>query len=267
MLTDDQRGRADPRARRCGTCNTLLNRWDVDWDLADKPEGGPMVSFCIDGFYIGSPSFRSRYEAEGFHGLTFRPLSCGYFELRPLRTVHMIFTWFPYEFVIASRMTAMSHAIIANQGLAVACRSTRCRECGEAKMIYSGGAMVIAADQSPVSALEIVGTDLHLGDKSKRCFALIAGDGIRDSHKRKKMGGVSLSREVIHALPGPSGSIEALVSHKAARAWLRDETTGLARTCEIFERRAPDVAEHDQLAARRMVEVIETQRLGPASNL
>lgn len=145
-----------------------------------------MVSMTIDGFHAASPNFKARYDAEGFHGLAFRALSCGYFEIRPIRPRRMVWPIVPDEIFVQAVEHVRGHKV---RSLV----DPICPSCRAPRYIRAYGVPVIAAGEPPVDTLEITGGDVVAGPGEYPWIGLIAGDGIAAAHKRKKFGGVSLT--------------------------------------------------------------------------
>ncbi len=189
----------DPRQVLCPACGQLLNRWDVDWDIADKPEKGPPFSTTADGFHIASPSFRRRYEEEGFQGLAFRPLSSGYFAVRPVRWIDVVVT-----LVTEEEFAPLGHktfpALFQQSGSFLMLRPVdRCPECSEWRANLGVGTMVIAPGQRPPADREIVGTTCLFGSDNILSYRLIIGDGVRAVLKSPRMAAISVYHKVLLA--------------------------------------------------------------------
>jgi len=183
--------RGNPALRLCPACQMPLNKWDIPTDLAMKPAGSPQWSLTHDGFHLASPSFRRRYDTEGWTGLQFRPLTCGYFDIRPTRRVPVLTHEVPWGDDIPGHPSGLP-ILLTNH-------SRHCATCGQYAAIRSYIGTVIAPGQDPVEPQEFVGVDHLAGDGGRQFFAFIAGDAICAAHRAKAIKGASIYHPALHA--------------------------------------------------------------------
>lgn len=196
----------DSRCRFCPTCGSVLNKWDEHWDLEVKPKGGPPMSITRDSFYVASPSFRRRYDEAGFKGLTFRPLSCGYFEIRAERCLDMQATFITEAERDQHFKDWMDNFEAFGSPSAFCPVEPLCQECGQWSYMLATGMSVIAPGQKPPEDLEICATSCLACGQRIEGFDLIIGDGVRNALRSPKMSAVSVFERVLVADdPPPSG--------------------------------------------------------------
>lgn len=201
---------SDSRCRLCPACGSVINKWDEHWDLDIKPKGGPPLSITADSFYVASPSFRRRYDAAGFSGLTFRPLSCGYFEIRAGRCLDMQATFITDD-EREQHFRDWMDSFKAFGSPSVFCpEEPRCQECGQWPYMLATGTSVIAPGQKPPADLEICVTSCLVGGQRNEGFYLIIGDGVRNALRSPKMGAVSVSQRILVADDPPRSGLPML---------------------------------------------------------
>jgi hypothetical protein len=183
--------RSNPALRLCPVCQMPMNKWEIPTDLAKKPAGGPHWSMTRDGFHLASPSFRRRFDIEGFTGLEFRPLTCGYFDIRPTRWVQVLKHEVPWGDDIPGHPSGLP-ILLTNH-------SRHCATCGQYSAIRSYIGTVIAPGQAPVTPLEFVGMDHLAGDGCRQFFAFIVGDAVYSAHRAKAIKGASIYHPALHA--------------------------------------------------------------------
>lgn len=178
-----------PDLIRCEECQMPLNRETAHWDMFTKPKS-LQISSTTDGFILASPAFKARYEAEGWTGLTFRPLSNDYFDVRPVRTVRVL----RHErFALRSLkpgerlpQTEIDLVRKMQEERVVVTYSESCGACGTYRCALGGGTITIARGEIPVAENEFVSSDAKLGSDDYLSADLLVGQAVRDSHYNTK---------------------------------------------------------------------------------
>lgn len=183
--------KGNPALQRCPDCSMALNKWDIPVDLATRPAGGPQWSSSVDGFHVVSPSFVRRYESEGFFGLEFRGLSCGYFDARPRRWVRVLTSEVPWGDVIPGHPSGLP-VLLTNH-------SSKCPTCNQFRRIRASIGTVIAPEEPAIAPCEFVGVNHFAGDNDLQRFNLIVGDEVRTAHRSRKLKGASIFHRALHA--------------------------------------------------------------------
>jgi hypothetical protein len=168
-----------------------LNKWDIPVDLATKPAGGPQWFSSVDGFHVVSPSFVRRYEGEGFFGLEFRALSCGYFDARPRRWVRVLTSEVPWGDAIAGHPSGLP-VLLTNH-------SRKCPTCKQFSSICADIGTVIAPEEPAIAPNEFVGVNHFAGDDDFQSFDLIVGDEVRTAHTSEKIKGAFIIHRALRA--------------------------------------------------------------------
>lgn len=173
-----------PGLKRCEGCNMPLNWADAHWDMFTKPKS-LQISTTTDGFMLASPAFKERYQREGWVGLTFRPLSNDYFDVRASRTVKLCHSvtygmqpWDERSSQDASEQDASLQMTVN--------RSQSCPTCGLYKRSLGGGDVTIALGEMPVAENEFVAGETVFWDGDRVSVDIIVGQAIRDSHYEKR---------------------------------------------------------------------------------
>lgn len=182
-----------PGLKRCDDCNIPLNWADAHWDMFTKPTS-VQISTTIDGFTLASPAFKARYESEGWIGLTFRPLSSGYFDVRATRTVRLC------------QKIVYGHSSLHDAGIRceetdpykTAYRTDSCPTCGQYGRSWGGGSVTIARGEVPVAENEFVGGEIVFWSGDHFYVDLIVGQAVRDSHYQKRFARCSVYNKAFY---------------------------------------------------------------------
>lgn len=163
-----------------------LNWADANWDMFTKPKS-LQISRTTDGFTLASPAFKVRYEEEGWTGLSFRPLSNDYFDVRVSRTVKVchVVTHSMHPSDDRSPEVANSSKRTTDTHLAIN-RSQSCQTCGRYKRSLGAGTITVARGETPISDNEFVVGETLLWDEDRLSMEIIVGQAIRDSHYKKR---------------------------------------------------------------------------------
>ena len=168
-----------PELHRCPRCEAILNRDALTPISPEQPPRSEQLSLTRDDYYIASPAFRQRYEAEGFHGLRFDPLPSGYFVVEPERRVgtHDSFfhEWHELPF----------SAFPESEDALVHCDPS-CPDCGTPAFLRSDGPPRLGREVAPIGPREIVRTEKTYGDNM---FYLIVGSAWPEATLRKTSAG------------------------------------------------------------------------------
>lgn len=173
-----------PDLKRCEGCSLPMNWADAHWDMFAKPKS-LQISTTTDGFTLASPAFKARYEREGWIGLTFRPLSNDYFDVRASRSVKLCHnvTHGPQPWDEGSLQLAIENDESVQINVH---RSHSCPTCGRYQHSLGGGAVTIARGEVPVAENEFVAGETLIWDGDRVSVDIIVGQAIRDSHYEKR---------------------------------------------------------------------------------
>ncbi|WP_213546070.1 hypothetical protein [Vannielia litorea] len=170
-----------PDLQRCPECDAIVNRDALVPLSHEKAPQSEQLSLTRDDYYIASPAFRLRYEAEGFHGLRFNPLPSGYFVVEPERRVGTYDQFFPdWPETRPDDWPQTTDALVHCD--------PPCPSCGTAAFLRMDGPPVLGAEVGEIGPLEIVRTEKRYG---ANMFYMIAGHGWREASLRKKITGTS----------------------------------------------------------------------------
>ncbi|MFK7746238.1 MAG: hypothetical protein AB8B47_14375 [Roseobacter sp.] len=170
--------------KRCAACNAPLNKEDCRIELPRKPGRSKPIAHTTDGFLIANSAFKARYEAEGWHGLTFNPMSNGNYDVRVSRVVKVLHI---NRYLYATRTPWDPEFDDHYDVQIVVEHSDCCSACGQYKNKAGFGAHVIARGELPVGPVEFVMSDVALGFGDEAAPQIIVGDGIRTSHRTNRL--------------------------------------------------------------------------------